>query len=329
MIYRKPNQPDFKAHGWSIRSVAAQLYQEQLRRGEKATLEKAMLLVEQHTCSELMKLADWSDFIEITSEWRSEDYLPIDAYDRELSSPSSQGQLFAVVFPFCAKDGNLALKLMKWIVELTPPNDHLLVVSHDYQTPPHIVSSIQDAAKGCFRSIKTLTYSVPSLDQWPPTMAFKAAALYMEKVGTPWLWMEYDAVPLVPHWLDKLQDVYWKCGKAFAGPIVPDLGHMNGTGVYPANTPNRIPRALGLTRTAWDITCKAEMIHDCFDLSPTYQHAWTMGGGRLHPYAGGEPPSFPPGSPMVKQIHPQAVVFHRNKDLSLVDRLRERKLQPA
>lgn len=319
----------FKVHGWSLNSVGAQWFQEQLRRGKKTTLERSKAEVENYTCNELLKLKDWESFVEITSEWSAEDYMPMDAYDRELSSPSSKGQLFAVVFPFCAKDGTMALKLMKWIVEITPTNDHLLVISHDFQTPPSIVEAIQNTAKGTFRAIKSLCYNPPQADQWPPTVAFKAAATYMEKVGTPWLWMEYDAIPLKPHWLDALQGVYWDSGKAFAGPVVQDMGHCNGTAIYPANTPKRIPRAFNLMRTAWDITMKGEMIFDCKDLQPLYQHAWSVDNGKLHQYAGGPAPSFPPGSPLLKQIHKDAVIFHRCKDLSLIERLREKTLQPA
>jgi hypothetical protein len=151
----------------------------------------------------------------------------------------------------------------------------------------------------------------------------------MEKVGVPWLWMEYDMIPLKPHWLSALQQAYWNCNKAFAGPIVQDMGHMNGTGIYPANTPRRIPRALSLMRTAWDVTMKAEMIFDCHDLQPLFYHAWSMDNGRLHPYAGGSPPSFPKGSPTMAQIPNESVVFHRCKDGSLIDRLMEKHTQPA
>lgn len=328
VIYKKPGRPDFKAHGWSLNSVAAQLYQEQINRGEKTSLESARSIVEQHTCSELMKSGNWEEWVEVVSEWKSEDYLPLDNYDRETTSPNPQGQLFAVVFPFCSKDGHQALKLMQWIAELTPPCQHLLITSHDYATPPQLVSDIQNAAKGTFRSIKALSYSTPSTGQWPPTMAFKAAARYMEKLGIPWLWMEPDMIPIKPEWLDTLQNIYWKCGKAFAGPIIPQMGHMNGTGIYPANTPKRIPRALDLMRTAWDITMKPEMIKDCHDLMPYLYHAWTVVNGKFHPYNGGAVPSFPKGTSLLNQIPNESVAFHRCKDLSLIERLREQKPHP-
>lgn len=319
----------WRAHGWSLRSVGAEWYQEQLRRGKKTTLEICMRDVENFTCNELLKINGWENFVEVTSEWRADEYPALDSFERQLSSPSSQGSLFAVVFPFCSKDALVALKLMKWIAELTPPSERLLVLSHDYQTSPGMVENIANEAKKVFSCIKTCAYSPPTADQWPPTIAFRAAADFMQKLGLSWLWLEADAVPLKPEWLDTLQAAYWNCKKAFAGPIVPDLGHCNGTAIYPCNTPQRIPRALTLTRTAWDVTMKHEMIFDCHDLTPVFFHAWTADNGSFHPYIGGNVPSFPRGSNLINQIHKDAVVFHRCKDGTLIERLQERRLVAA
>lgn len=319
----------FSAHGWSFQSVAAQWFKEQIKRGIKYTLDKAKLDVEQYTCQELMKSAGWEGFVEVVSEWKADEYPSIESFERETTSPKVEGELFSIVFPFCLKDAQGALKLMKWISEITPVNDHILVLSHDLHTPRHFVDEIGAHAQKSFRTVKVHSYSPPMADQWPPTIAFKAAAYYMQKVGTPWLWMEFDMIPIKPHWIDALQQAYWRGGKAFAGPIVKDLGHCNGTAIYPCNTPQRIPRALSLTRTAWDVTMKGEMINDCYNLHPLFYHVWGVYGGHLHPYIG-SPPEFPRGSPLMAQIPKEAVVLHRNKSGNLIDRLREqRQLQPA
>src|SRR5512138_2558479 len=122
----------FKVHGWSLKSVGAQWYQEQLRRGKKTTLERCCNEVETFTCSQLMNGQGWENFVEITSEVTEEEY--VDKYDRDQSSPQTN-DLFTVVFPFCAKDGLMAARLMEWIVKLTPPTDHPLLISHDRGTP--------------------------------------------------------------------------------------------------------------------------------------------------------------------------------------------------
>lgn len=318
----------FSAHGWSFHHVAAQWYSEQIKRGKNTSIDQCRLDVESYTCKNLLSVNGWEEFVEVVSDWSPDDYPTIDGYDREVSSPTSQGVLFSIVFPFCLRDANGALNLMKWIAEITPRNDHVLVISHDLHTPPTMVELINQEAQKVFNSIKIHSYNPPNPDQWPPTIAFRSAASFMSKIGTPWLWMEFDMIPLKPNWIDALQNAYWKCGKSFAGPIVPDLGHCNGTAIYPPNTPQRIPRALSLTRTAWDVTMKPEMIGDCANLHPLFFHVWGVENGKLHPYIG-SPPEFPRGSPLINQIPKEAVVLHRNKSGDLIERLRERRLQAA
>lgn len=314
----------WQAHGWSFNAVAAQWFNEQLKRGVKTTIEHARHEVEQFVCQELvLHHPQWTEWVDCEAE--SDSLPPMDNFDRDASSPRYDGR-FTVVYPFCAKDGALALKNMKWIAEITEKCHHSVVLSHDASTGTDTVSDMEREASKVFTSLKTFRYESPRIGQWPPTHAFRSAANFMMKVGTPWLWMEYDCIPLKPDWLDQLQEAYWKSGKAFAGPIVPDLGHCNGTAIYPANTPRRIPRALNMIRTAWDVTMKPEMINDCHNLHPLIYHAWSMNGGKLHPYAGGSPPEFPLGSPLLEQIPKESVLFHRDKAVSLPDRLRERKL---
>lgn len=53
----------FRAHGWSIRSAAAQWYQEQLNRGRNVTIDQAMADVEQYTAEDLMKGPGWEQWV--------------------------------------------------------------------------------------------------------------------------------------------------------------------------------------------------------------------------------------------------------------------------
>ena len=267
-----------------------------------------------------MKSRDWEAWLIVDSEYKPDDYAGLGNFpDREDTSPKS-GDRFVVVMPFCVRDIHLALKLAKWMTELGP-YDHEILISHDYLTSPAAVDNVAKELTKAFPSVKVFGYSAPRPEHWPPTIAFREAANKMQQVGKPWLWLECDCVPLKKGWLDKLQQLYWNFGKAFAGPIVKDMGHMNGTGIYPANTPKRIPRALSMTRTAWDVTMMVEMIHDCANLHPYWFHAWGTQEGKLHPYLG-EPPVFR-DSKLVSQIPEQSVIFHRDKSLSLIDRLRE------
>jgi hypothetical protein len=313
----------WRTHSWSLQVTKGAWYQENVRRQTGRTKEQCHDDVEGFIINNLLKLEGFTKWIVTDEVFNPDDISDLGSYVRESSSPTVAGQSFAVVFPFCRMDETPALKLMQWMAELGPYH-HECVLSFDYSASRATVDAIELVAKTCFAKVDRFNYSGPSSGSWQPTIAFREAALHMEKLGLPFLWMEADAVPLRPGWLDKLQELYWGCGKAFAGPIVPDLGHMNGTGIYPANTPKRIPAALAHIRTAWDVMMKREMIGDCFNLHPYFYHAWAMEGGELHPYAGGAVPSFGTQK-MVAQIPAEAVVFHRCKDLSLIDRLRERK----
>lgn len=296
-------------------------YQECQRRKNGKTLKNCQHDVEQFVCAELMKTGKWDQWVEVVDEFREGDYAPVGNFpNREESSPNT-GDRFMVVFPFCMKDGHLAIKQMRWVSELGP-YEHDALLSYDFLTMPSVVETVYREASKCFKTVLKHGYGAPRPEHWAPTIAFKEAAKKMQELGKPWLWMESDAVPLKKGWLDKLQDLYWNCGKAFAGPIVRDMGHCNGTAIYPANTPNRIPKALSILRTAWDVTMKPEMIHDCCNLHPWFFHSWGLHQGKLHPYLG-SPPSFRDGR-LLDQIPNEAVVFHRDKGLLLIDRIKER-----
>lgn len=315
----------WRNHGWSFRGVWGAWYQENVRRATGRSKEACQEDVDLYVCTDLLKRDGWDHWVMVDDIYNPDDIRDLGSFEnREESSVNQAGVKFVVVFPFCRHDGELAVKLVAWMEELGP-YEHECLLSFDLGTPRAVVNSIEAAARRSFSRVDLFEYPTPGPNTWPPTIAFKAAAMRMQKLGKPWLWMEADAVPLKRGWLEKLQELYWNGGKSFAGPIVPDLGHMNGTGIYPANTPNRIPGALAQTRTAWDVTMKREMIKDALNLHPYFHHAWAMEMGELHPYYGGAIPSFPTQA-MVDKINPEAVIFHRCKDGTLIDRLRERKL---
>lgn len=228
-----------------------------------------------------------------------------------------------VVFPFCNKDAQMAAKNMEWICQLNPSYPFDILLSYEIGTYQQAVKDIERMARGAFRTVRLFEYPGPQPGQWPPSVAFRALAFHMELYGRPWLWMEFDAIPLQPQWLEVLQSAYLASGKAFAGPVVHALGHMNGTAIYPADTPKRIPYALNALHTAWDTEAKGEQCDHVKDLNGIYQHVWGVNNGHFHPFIGG-PPSFPRNSPLLQDLDPKAVIFHRCKDGTLIDRLRER-----
>lgn len=57
----------FRAHGWSLRSAAAQWYQEQLNRGRNVTIDQAIADVERFTCEDLMKSPGWDQWVMVVT----------------------------------------------------------------------------------------------------------------------------------------------------------------------------------------------------------------------------------------------------------------------
>jgi len=231
---------------------------------------------------------------------------------------------FVVVLPVCNHDADLMMRLLDWIAALGHSNTHEALVSYDTTTVRGNVSRIVSKASACFSAVHQTSYSVPKGTQFPQTAAWQHAAHTMAGMNRPWLWLEADCVPLKPNWLQALQDEYDRCGKQFCGPILHQRGHMNGTAIYPANTPQLLPRTMSHTNNAWDVECQDEMGPNAYD-SALWQLAWGVVNGRLDPLGGETLPSFPIGSPLLAQIGRNAVIFHREKTGSLIDRLRERK----
>lgn len=242
----------------------------------------------------------------------------------DLLKPTYQTNPMMVVYPFCNKDVQMALKNLQWICELNPYNNFDLVLSYEENTNAVAVRDATFLGQSHFRTVRHFKYSDGRHGEWQPTVAFKSLAIHMQQYERPWLWMEFDAIPLKPNWLDVLQKRYFDYGKPFAGPIVPTLGHMNGTAIYPSDTPVRIKHALTRMHTAWDTEMRTEIMDQCRDISDIYQHVWGVVNGGFHPFMGG-PPSFDRTNNLFRYINPSAVIFHRCKDGTLIDRLREHK----
>lgn len=228
---------------------------------------------------------------------------------------------FVVVLPFCTLDVLQLIKNLGWMKRLGSEKTHDCLLSFDRTTHAQVVQQVVSLAKEVFCSVHQTSYNVPHGTGFPQTYAWQHAARTMQKMDRPWLWMEADAIPLKKQWLSVLQNVYDHCGLPFAGPVVSKGMHVNGTAIYPANTPDICPRTMSHCRNAFDVEMKDEMIHLCKDIGHILFCAWGIKNGHLNALEG-EAPSFPPGSThLLNQIPRTAVVFHRDKSGSLIDRL--------
>jgi hypothetical protein len=231
---------------------------------------------------------------------------------------------FVVVFPFRNEDSANALEQMNWTAELGGAKSHDALLWYESRTDAETVSQIATVASRSFARVLRGSYRDP---KHGANGAWITAAGQMQAMRRPWLWMEPDAIPLRQDWLRILQVRYNQCGKPFMGPIVPHMEHMNGTAIYPTNalqlcrkTIDQILRAKHAV--AWDYLMKFEVRHLCHDCSDIYQHAWAESNGQFIPFGGDICPSFPTKESL-SRLNPTAVIFHRCKDQTLINRLRE------
>ncbi len=244
--------------------------------------------------------------------------------DDTTSLTSSSGNL-VVVLPVCNVDVELMIKSLEWMNDLGMEKTHAALLSFDQTTIRYAIPKVKARAEQVFTSVATTSYKIRRGTAFPQTAAWQHAAREMMTVGKPWVWLEADNVILKKDWLLRLEAEYERAGKSFAGPFMPGRGHINGSAIYPRNTPQRVPRTMSHTNNAFDVEMATEMMNDCHNIGHLWQCAWGVVNDRLDPIGGEILPTFPKGSPLLAQISPKALVFHRDKSGTLIQRLRERR----
>lgn len=241
-----------------------------------------------------------------------------------LPSFEPQARMLRVALPVCERDYWLMMNSLDWQEELDGRKDFDCVLSLDGGMSAEHRRDLEIAAWRTYASVETLLYPPPPVEAWPqaPNWAFQHTARYMQPGGRPWFWMEPDCVPLKPEWLYKLNQEYCVCRKPIMGVIVKGMGHCNGTAIYPANFPALSRAAMNCTDIAWDGLMKDETIKLTHDASRLICHVWGIKHQRAQPF-GGDPAHFSCWSDVRRWVDLNAVVFHRAKDTSLIERLRE------
>lgn len=230
-----------------------------------------------------------------------------------------------VVFPVCAKDINRAVSHATWLNILTRGRSkwpHEAVISFDRDSPITLVNHLEWLLKQSFEKVTAYDYHRAPFRQYPhaANWAFQNTAHRMAKQNRPWLWMEADAVALRYEWLEVLQDKYEDCGKDWLGPIVPHMGHLQGTSIYPADAAARMPRAMQCVEQAFDMESK-EIVSQAADASPYMFHMWTLIDRKPCPVGGGEPPANITADEIRSWLPRESVFLHRIKDNSLINLL--------
>ncbi len=234
-----------------------------------------------------------------------------------------------VCLPFFAGDKSQAVRLVNWIKDLGGVKNHscLLVVDKGTNSVG-VIEPLREA----FRSVEETSAEPAGVQgEWGKgttdataanEMWLTAGAYVQHKIKKRWLWLEPDAVPLpLPFgrsWLDEIEAEDKKGAKPFTGAYVdsqPHEPHMSGVAVYPPCVADHSLDMAIPGKIAWDYAGRKDTIGKQKGyMTRLIQHEYRVDGIS---------PTFPTLESL-SIIRPEAIIFHRCKDSSLIDRLRER-----
>ena len=227
------------------------------------------------------------------------------------------GREFVCVLPFCAADEHRFRLLLDWIAELGMVKGKALVVAPGSTI---ISSELTQQVEAAFEVCDFLftPFDLPK-EAWPTgaNWMFLKAAEYCRRKQWDFWFNEPDCSPLRPGWFEAIRDEYRACGKPYMGFIEPGTGdyprHLTGNAAYHHSVFHHF-RAdkLGV---AWDIAMA--------DVLTPLAHPTRLFHQEFGPLD--HPPVFHTVDDL-RRIPKEAVVFHRNKDGSLIRVLREQRL---
>lgn len=229
-----------------------------------------------------------------------------------------------VCIPFHQGDAIATQRLVDWIHELGGCSAHDCRLIADAGVHYESVRKIRDSAARSFREVVVHTNQQPVSGWIEGSNSLFMTACYLCQ-GQPFLWLEPDAVPLKPRWLDAIQTEYVACKKPFLGPIIHHQQpgwpnpYMEGVAVYPSGAFNLLQPSHN-PAVSWTNTTAPISVPRCHP-TKLIQHVW---GERNNP------PVFEdaakPGTNIFgpENISPEAVIFHRAKDADLIKLLKRK-----
>jgi hypothetical protein len=246
------------------------------------------------------------------------------AQANERTTRIAQNQNVLLVLPFCSKDVSLVRKVLDWMRELDPGFRPDILLTYDGSVGHGQVHPIKEMIMKMGSDWDELRYPIPPTGYFAPNWAFQCTARFISRtMKRPWLWFEADMVPVKSGWLEILQAEYVRARKPCMGVIVPGMGHMNGTAIYPANYPDLAKQAMVASAAAWDMVQKDDLPGLVHNAPHLMQHCWGIVNNRPHPSHG--PPAIFASAKDLQWLAPGVATFHRCKDGTLIDRLRDRK----
>lgn len=227
-----------------------------------------------------------------------------------------------VILPFCARDKVQAVRLAEWIKTLGGVEKHDCILAIHKDTD---ATGVIEPLTESFLRIASFTITDEMIVE-REQHAYAANVMWKRTINhvadmnesQPFLWLEPDAVPLSASWLDDIAAEYKAAGKPFLHDLVVHRGRRSnsGCGIYPAKVRDYTDRLWELSDVSWDV-------HLYEDFAP--KTAYT----KLIQDIGFLPdsetlPTFPDQASL-SLLRPGAVLFHRCKDETLIDRLFESK----
>ena len=237
-----------------------------------------------------------------------------------------------LALPFCIKDVSQAIDLMGWIGQLGGCKSHDCLLVADAAVQWSECMHALALAREHFKSAELISTDEP-LDGWPQAanaMFLKAAMHVATHQRQPFFVCEPDCIPLKSGWLDALEEAYGKCGRLFMGAFTrgthPNYSEpvLAGCAVYPADAYQRL-KDLFPCKRAWDVDTAPRVMPQAANTA-LIQHFF--GQMDLPPtFAQSKTPQSTINTFTLEHLKPEAVVFHRNKDGTLL-RLLKQKMFP-
>lgn len=236
---------------------------------------------------------------------------------RSQRKPWVAGTSFMVVMPIAWRDFAGAVRLLDWIARIGGTKHQRLAIVYPHDLPMDLRDSLERRAKASWGTVDMVERPIAlPKEHWPmgPNWSFVWGSQWAHRFKADFLLLEPDAVPLHPRWLDAIISEYRGCGRPYMGVYEPPgpqhQMHLAGTAVYQWEVYQRFH--WHEMERAWDVAVGPTLVAEAHE-SKTIQQVW----GEWE-----KPPTFTTQADL-SILRPGAALFHRNKDGSLIDRLRE------
>lgn len=222
-----------------------------------------------------------------------------------------------ISYSVCLRDEAIAVGTLEWAYMLDGqlPYDCILSVGSEVRREPIIAE-----CEKLFRRVTVLNSEAPPT--WPQgkNATFQNLMRYADAVrlAEPIFWWEPDAIPLVKGWLTAFESEHVEGLKPFSGYIHEALWQMECVGIYPPNFLEYSPRlGMGCRAAPWDQCAGSEIVPHAHRMNHLMQFVHDINGF---------PPTF---GEDLSLLQPGAVIFHTNKDGTLVEQLSKWKIPRA